>query len=275
MGLKDTLTRRKKLFSSLEAYRSDSDNGKYPAVVAEILANQAAFDTFKRNRVYNRILEHVSDEQGQAYLDILRARDDGLLNRALERLLIEDDIGSPRKCSYLGVDGQLSPTTLRYVKVASDLHKLFGCDLGTVAEIGCGYGGQCLTNDTLLSVKEAVLFDLPFVNQLITRYLESFILSGAYRTTTLNQHVPKPFDLVISNYAFSELPEPVERAYITKVLAHAKRGYLTMNSGMGNDRTKGKMTLDQLREALPPFEILDEEPLTYEGNYIIAWGHQG
>ena len=40
-------------------------------------------------------------------------------------------------------------------------------DVGNVAEIGCGYGGQTLVNDQLLNVESARLFDLPFVNKLI------------------------------------------------------------------------------------------------------------
>ena len=48
-----------------------------------------------------------------------------------------------------------------------------------------------------------------------------------------------------------------------------------MNSGLGKtDRSRGKLSLDDLRNALPPFEVLPEEPLTGPENYIIVWGHQ-
>lgn len=82
-----------------------------------------------------------------------------------------------------------------------------------VAEIGCGYGGQTLVNDQLLNVKSAGLFDLPFVNKLIDRYLNAHLLKGAYYTTVINKEIPQNYDLVISNYAFSELPKKLQLTY--------------------------------------------------------------
>jgi hypothetical protein len=91
---------------------------------------------------------------------------------------------------------------------------------------------------------------------------------------TLNQSLGKEtYDLVISNYAFSELPSQVQRKYIQKVLASAKRGYLTMNSGTSKAAFQdNKLSLTELRALLPDFETLPEEPLTHPGNYIIVWG---
>ena len=58
------------------------------------------------------------------------------------------------------------------------------------------------------------LFDLPKVNKLIERYLNSHLLKGSYKTTTLNQEISEKYDLVISNYAFSELPKSLQIKYI-------------------------------------------------------------
>ena len=46
-----------------------------------------------------------------------------------------------------------------------------------------------------------------------------------------------------------------------------------MNSGLGNDRSFGKLNLAELTELLPEFKIIEEEPLTADQNYIIVWGH--
>ena len=254
-------------------HRSDSENGRYVASVMRAVGSYKHFSRFKRDPHYRKILEHVSHDQGQAYLDVLQKRDPALLDRALQTVLRSDKVGSPIKSDY-GALGPLSPTTLRYVKVASDLKQLFGETIGAdIAEIGCGYGGQCNVLDTLFEVEEFHLFDLPVVNELIAKYLESYVMRAAYQTCTLNSAQPRPYDLVISNYAFSELPKHIEMAYIRKVLAKAKRGYLTMNSGKGGDRDRGKLTLDELRAVLPPFDIFDEQPLTSRYNYIIVWGH--
>jgi len=261
-----------KLFFHAAEFRSATENGDYAAAVVRALRTQRGFENFKRNPAYREVLEHVSREQGKAYLDILASRDDGLLAAARKSVLVSDSVGNPIKYQYDGVDTPLSPTTLRYVKVASDLLSLFGRGLGEVAEIGCGYGGQCLVNEKLLGYSRATLFDLPVVNQLIKRYLDYTLMNGAYRTRTINETVPQSYDLVISNYAFSELPFLLQRAYIHKVLAKAARGYLTMNSGIGGAKDVDKLSVGELRKLLPAFEVFEEEPLTRQSNFIIVWG---
>lgn len=265
----------RKTFDSAENNRSESDDGRYGAAITKALSSQSAFDRFKRDPNYNAILEHVTREQADTYIDILQSRDDGFLALGLDTVLISDSIGSPRRYNFSGFDIPLSSTTLRYIKVASDLNLLFGSKFITVAEIGCGYGGQCLVNDQLLSVGKATLFDLPIATQLITRYLENFLLNGAYEICTINRAMPESYDLVISNYAFSELPKNLQLKYIEKVLSKSKRGYLTMNSGRGGglDRSFPKLSIKELEERLPKFDVFEEKPLTFEYNYIISWGH--
>lgn len=133
----------KGVFAYSKEFRSESENGEYAAAVLHALQDQKSFENFKRLPAYCQILEHVTMEQGSAYLDILKSRNDGLLKSALQTVLVSDSIGNPVKFDYEQDDmPPLSPTTLRYVKVASDLKCLFGERLHSVAEIGCGYGGS-------------------------------------------------------------------------------------------------------------------------------------
>jgi hypothetical protein len=94
--------------------------------------------------------------------------------------------------------------------------------------------------------------------------------------TTLNQHPgDQDYNLAISNYAFSELPSELQLAYVRKILARSKRGYLTMNSGRaGNPFIGDHLSLERLRKALPDFEVLEELPATPFNNYVIVWGHR-
>lgn len=263
----------RKVFAHIEECRSDSDNGNYVLAVNQALRNQKSFDNFKRSYSYRDILEHVSKEHGAGYLKILESRNDEVLALGLDSVLKTDTIGNPIKYKYHNYKCLLSPTTLRYLKVASDLQILFGSNLGKVAEIGCGYGGQTLVNDQILDITLAKLFDLAIVNKLIDRYLDAHILRGAYSTTVINKEEPDDYDLVVSNYGFSELPKKVQLTYIKKVISKAKCGYLTMNSGLGNSRSLGKLNLDELRTLLPNFELIEEEPHIVDQNYIIVWGH--
>jgi putative sugar O-methyltransferase len=263
-------------YSSAEDLRSDSDNGAYLHSVRRAVDSYRHFRNFKRDKSYNKILEHVSEQEGAEYLKILQTRDDGILKDAFDTLLKSDEIGNPRKYDY-GTGFALSPTTLRYLKVASDLKILFGESIGSnVAEIGAGYGGQALVCDTVFKTDEYHVFDLPDVTRLVAKYLESFLLHGAYVPQTINTVTGQKYDLVISNYAFSELPRVVETTYIRKVLKQSSRGYLTMNSGLSDHagREDAKLSLDELKTMLPEFEIFEEKPLTAPHNYIIVWGHR-
>lgn len=262
-----------KIFNHAKKYRSDSENGIYLTAILNILKNQKYFENFKRNYLYKETLEHVSEKQGAEYLEVLKTNNIEIFNLAIKTVLLSDSQGNPFKFKYNDCQIPLSPTTLRYVKVASDLEKLFGKELGDVVEIGCGYGGQTLVNDQLLNVRKATLFDLPLVNKLIDRYLDAYLLRGAFKTTVLNKESVSEYDLVISNYAFSELPKELQLKYIDKVLSHCKKGYLTMNDGLGTERSIGKLSFKELSSFLPKFEILEEKPLTGQHNYIIVWGH--
>lgn len=263
----------KKIFSYGAEARSESDNGVYIKGVYQILKRPKKFAKFKRNFRYMPVLEHVTYELGLEYFKIIKNRDYSFLQNALSYSKIADKIGKPIKHIYDNNFHALSPTTLRYVKVASDLNLLFDKNINNVIEIGCGYGGQCLTNDFLLNYKSQTLVDLPLVNQLIERYLESHVMNGSYQTKTLNQLTEKNYDLVISNYAFSELPSNLQNKFIEKVLIHSKSGYLTMNSGLGGKYDHNKLQISRLLEVIPNSVVLEEQPKTYEYNYLLVWGH--
>tara|TARA_B100000989_G_scaffold135667_1_gene100828 strand:- start:21714 stop:22622 length:909 start_codon:yes stop_codon:yes gene_type:complete len=255
-------------------YSSYSENLVYVSEIENFLEKPKMFYNFKRNSFYRDVVETVKQKEGYEYLKILESRNDGFLKEGLETVLISDIIGNPLKYFYKGYANPLSPTTLRYLKVASDLNILFGNKFHNVAEIGAGYGGQTLINDQILEIYCSKLFDLPNVNQLIEKYLNYFLLKGSYKTTTLNNEPPSNYDLVISNYAFSELPKDLQIVYVDKVLKKSKRGYLTMNSGMGGLFSDGKLSAIELKSQIPKIKFLEEYPLTYKYNYVAVWGFE-
>jgi putative sugar O-methyltransferase len=253
--------------------RSVSDSGPYVASIQKALSNYKNFAKFKLDPRYQAILEHCTREQGQSYLEIIKKESPSLIEKMVT-FKENDLVGGAITHEYEGV-GAISPSTLRYVKVASDLRNIFGEIIGDrIAEIGVGYGGQLLIADKVLKFKQWDLFDLPPALSLASKYIESHTLNSAYQITSLNQHRGDvEYDLVISNYAFSELPSKLQLRYIEKILSKSKRGYLTMNSGKENSIFKeDKLSLAELKKYLPAFEILDERPLTATDNYILIWG---
>lgn len=248
--------------------RSDSDSGAYGKILARANSDPKVFRTFRRHPYYTGILEHVTGEQGEKYLEIIEAESPELVAK-MQDFRANDLVGSP-KTFYYESAGQISPTTLRYIKVASDLRKAFGSlDDMRIAEIGVGYGGQLLILDRIWKIKDYTLFDLDPALALTSKYLESFTLNTAYVATTLNRFREGSFDLVISNYAFSELPSQLQQRYFQKVLKGSCRGYMTMNSG--KELAKDKLSVAQLRRLIPSMRVEAERPLTGPENYVVLW----
>ena len=50
---------------------SVSDNDTYPQFCLDAAADYGVFETFRRERVYTKSLEHVTREQGEEYLSLL------------------------------------------------------------------------------------------------------------------------------------------------------------------------------------------------------------
>ena len=264
-----------KVYVASAGNRSESDNGLYVQFVEKAVRNPGVFSTFKQNRAYQTILEHLNEAAGKAYWEIVQQEAPDL-SEDMERFKVNDVVGNPTTYVYDHV-GRISPTTLRYVKVASDLRRLFGDLTGArVAEIGVGYGGQLLVLDQIFKLGMYSMFDLPPVLNLVSKYLESHVLNSAYRTRTLNQSDgSEAYDLVMSNYAFSELPSRVQMKYVEKIMSKSRRGYLTMNSGTATSLfAKDHLLIEELRAVLPPFELLEERPLTFDGNFILVWGRK-
>ena len=79
-------------------------------------------------------------------------------------------------------------------------------------------------------------------------------------------------DLVVSNYAFSELSRGVQDIYLKNVILHSQRGYITWNStSMYNSDA---YSLADLVRLIPNSHIIPEQPNTAVDNAIIIWGNK-
>jgi putative sugar O-methyltransferase len=255
-------SRLRRLIRLLTRPTSISDTRSYTHLCARAASDARAFSTFKRQPAYTAILEHVSCELGREYLETALARSPKL-EAQLEAVRRNDLHGSPRTCNY-GQYGVFSPTTLRYLKVLSDLEVLFG-DLTrrSVVEIGVGYGGQCYVASTF-GFERWTLIDLPPVLRLARRYLETL---GVEHIAFAEPGAVMSADLLISNYAFSECTRDVQEMYLDTVLSRCLTGYMTCNfmDGMGRG---------ELVNRLPGSRWLAEVPLSGKGNAILVWGDE-
>lgn len=259
---------------------SVSDDGRYPVYCRIASENAFMFHHFRRNEIYNLILEHMSKEQGQEYLDILvKSPSFDKVFKNLPLYLNNDTVGKPRVYDY-NINGNIysvSPTTLRYIKVLTDLIDLFDMSsIQSVAEIGVGYGGQCRIICQSTGIDCYYLIDLPEALGLTKRFLGK--LNGLSNInfidgTSLNERAVDSHDLVISNYAYSELSRVIQKGYWDNVVSKALHGYFTWN--LESERKLDGFTVDEFTKMLKDLgrdvKILDETPLTAPGNCLIVW----
>ena len=191
---------------------SISDNQIYPNFCIKASTDLSVFSNFRRNNHYRKILEHTSYEDGIDYLiEISKSKIE--IEKHLKQFKQNDLWGNPELYDYPKI-GKISPSTLRYLKVFTDLMLIFKkLDELKICEIGVGYGGQCRIINCATSPSEYVLVDIKPALMLTQCYLDNYILHSVIKYKTMNELEIKDYDLVISNYAFTELPRDIQDVY--------------------------------------------------------------
>jgi putative sugar O-methyltransferase len=161
---------------------------------------------------------------------------------------------------------------LRYVKILSDIKQHFGTvDNFDICEIGVGYGGQCRIINAYSKPATYCLVDIHPALGLARRFLDNYVLNSVLSYKTMNELAGRCYDLVISNYAFSELPRDVQNKYLDKVILNSAPGYITYNDI--NPKEFNSHTAAELIQLIPGARIFKERPLTHPGNCIIVWAN--
>ena len=257
-----TLTLSARILTSI------SDNKAYPNVCLQASNDHEHFKDFRRNKVYNEILEHVSQEQGKEYLDLIK--EDAEIFSKIDTFKENDKYGNPRVFDYPSV-GKISSTTLRYIKVLADLKALFGTmDNLNIVEIGAGYGGQCRIINSYFKPNSYCLIDIKPALMLAKRFLDHYIIHSRLIYKTMDELQEKEYDLLISNYAFTELPRPIQDIYLKKCILCSRMGYITYNELTPPEFKSYKK--EELISIIPNSKIMEEVPLTHPNNCIIVWG---
>lgn len=239
------------------------DFSKYENACVAAANDDNAFRVFRREHIFYDMYEHVTYEQGLVYLELIRQRPS--VYARLSSFVLNDKIGSPKLYQYDELGYRVAPTTLRYVKVLADLMTLFGSlDDMNIVEIGGGYGGQCRVLYDMFNIKSYTLVDLPGVVPLAQRYLREF-----------NIHIKGnegPYDLFISNYAFTEIERGFQDAYKELFIDKSARGYMTCNFYDWKG-SSDMMTFGELTSLVPGVQVHEEIPLTAKDNFILTWNN--
>jgi hypothetical protein len=236
----------------------------YLEVCKQALEDAEAYAVFKRRGPHRRVVETVMAEDGQRYLDVI-VGDYPYLVGLLDWFQDNDKVGGARTYNYPPF-GDFSPTTLRYIKILGDLLRLFGpLEVLDILEIGGGYGGQCFTIARYGGFWSYTLVELDPAVWLAKKYLRELGVRGVeYSSSDMFERRPF-YDLVISNYAFSECSRAQQEKYLD-ALRVSKRGYLICNV------MPRRMAKAELLAAIPGSTVMPEVPRTASGNYVLVWG---
>jgi hypothetical protein len=250
---------------------SDSDDLGYLASVRRAVSDEAFLLNFRSDPDYKVVLEHVSYSLGQMYLDEIVSKYNANPSSVFAGLSKLSEFGNPVVHNFAGA-GAVSPTILRYVKVAYEMEALFG-DLSRmkIGEIGVGFGGQAAVLNGLFGVSEYVAFDLPEVLrlfELFNRRTDSHIVA---KLVDGRKPESEEVDILVSNYAFSELSMSIQDEYLNKVVLRARSGYMIWNN-LSSKHLDGYSLRDIIRK-IPGAIVLKETPRSAKSNRMIVWGY--
>lgn len=235
--------------------------------------------TFKSDPAYRAILEHVSPEQGEQYLDLVEQEFPkewhyfrGLyIHTAREN----DALGQPVRAMFGRLGIECSPTNLRYLWHALLFWQhiqALGIKTVDVVEIGGGYGGLALWIRRLASSQQAILrsysiVDVPEAGAIQSVFCREVaipvkVVDGTDEKAVfdqMNAYDDASCPYLISMYAFSEFSPEVRSFYEDEVLDDCEHGTLLWNM----------IPLYQFVAA--PLTCEAERPLTGPGNLLVRF----
>ena len=214
------------------------------------------FNIFKSHGAYRHVLEHVSEDEGQKYLDEIKI---DYMDK-LSEIKQNDLLGGPVTYTYDKV-GTISSTTLRYLKNTSDIITKFGNSFDSIVEIGGGYGGLCKVMSSFIKFDQYLLLDLEECNLLSRRYLSIFNLPTLSHRAEEIDEIDENFDLLISNYALSECDRETQMMYIQRFVKKSNKFYIMHNNFHADN---GNMSYEEFIDIMA-----DTHDIEYHGEHGI------
>jgi hypothetical protein len=261
------------IFSAYKKPISISENGVYPSACLNAAVEQSAFESFKRNPYYNLVQEYHTFEEGIECLTLIQKEFPDLLEH-VDKFRSNDALGNPRTYEFETI-GRFSPTTLYYVKLAGELRQRFGSLNGMkVLEIGGGYGGLCKVLSSLFTFKSYTIVDLPESLKLAEKYLHHHQVASVRFIPWDTFSFEENYDLVISDFGFSDYDRKVQSCYLMKQFGRSQRGYLACSFFPKHFKVRPynrEELLKQLSRAGIPYVVEEERPLMGQDHIIIFW----
>ena len=257
---------------------SVADSKSYPLFCYAAAKDENVFRNFRNSYIYLDTVGAASREFGEKALEFIQGRYPSFSEREWKLFLLNDNIGSPYTYSF-NVDSLkvlADPNTFAYIMQLQELFVEFGelfrdGIIRSVCEIGVGYGGLCRLIFEYFGVDSYVLVDLPEVLELSKKYLSNYIpINNVYGVDGTKDFKPIQVDLLISNYAFSELGREAQEKYMKNVVLNANHGIMIWNRCSEYDMELGGMTLEEFINSVNNAKVWSNS-LIGETTKYISW----
>ena len=261
---------------------SCSDNEAFPQFCIDAFQKEKVFNGFRQDLIYTGIVETVGFKDGKEYFDLALNKRPEYINY-LKRFSKNDSIGTPVKYQYkygfLNLKKiHFSPTTLRYINTLADLEVFYSnMDEFNIVEIGAAYGGLCRIISERHKFKSYTIVDIEPSLNLAKKYLSYFDLKNV-NFITPEQVLSQDFkpDLLISNYAFSEVNRKWQDIYYSKILGKSLRGFMMCNF-YSHTWEKNQFSEQEILDLITNCQAIKDLPTLSLGDIgnkisLIEWG---
>jgi hypothetical protein len=206
------------------------------------IGDDNVFLQFKNNKTYRGVLEHLSIEHGQMYLDVISIEFPDISFEIIKKFVeINDFYGNPIKGTMLfrgNIPMDCSPTSIRYVYHALVILKYYNdTECENMVEVGCGYGGLFLAINYFAkfmnsTINKYNMVDLKDVGLLIDKYINAnsaniHIPYGIYDASFYGAEIEDTKLFFISNYCFTEIDLYHRKMYEDILLKKTTNGFIT------------------------------------------------
>ena len=242
------------------------------------------FDSFKQDRHYNGVLEHVSISLAQGYIKDMQKKYSEFLDCIdWEAVRKNDSEGGPKTHNFeteMKDFVQLksyvfSPSIIRYVhtglEILSHMVDTESKDSYDIVEVGCGYGGQmyvlsCLAPLFCIKIASYTLIDLAYATKLQKKFLGRMDTGDVKihfvkynKFMTVKSALKPQYDLFISNYCLGEVVKTIQDAYVNGCVKRCRNVFVLWNSADVNEFFSKKR-----------FRLVPEVPQTGKCNVVIT-----
>lgn len=205
------------------AMRCIYDQSVFADVCARVLSDESYFQSFKSDPFYSLLYQGFSYEDGWACLQTIE-KDYPSLIAQFEQFRTSDCIGGPKIYDY-GNYGMFSAMTLHDIQIAGMIQKKIG-HCSRVIQIGAGYGGLCKILHDLSLFETYAIVDLPEHLSLARAVLERQGISNVQFISLDELEKNGQYDLVVSDWSFSEFSRPLQKMFADRILLRARAGLI-------------------------------------------------